>query len=74
MDMQQLSDRMDAAVTAMLDIQARDQTEATLIRTAASLLDKLGDRDLQIKVLRTQLEEMQQEITELKQRFTDDGK
>ena len=74
MDMQQLSDRMDAAVTALLDTQARDQAEATLIRTAASLLDKLSDRDLQIKVLRAQIDDMQREITTLKQRFADDGK
>ena len=74
MDMQELANRMDATVQALLDAQSRDITEATLIRTAASLLDKLNERDLQIKVLRSQVDEMHQELMQLKSRFTDDGK
>jgi hypothetical protein len=74
MDMQELANRMDATVQAMLDAQSRDLAEATLIRTAANLLDKLNDRDLQIKVLRSQISELSDELTQLKQRFTDDGK
>lgn len=74
MDMQELANRMDATVQAMLDAQSRDLAEATLIRTAANLLDKLNDRDIQIKVLRSQISELSDELTQLKQRFTDDGK
>jgi septal ring factor EnvC (AmiA/AmiB activator) len=74
MDMQELANRMDATVQAMLDAQSRDITEATLIRTAASLLDKLNDRDLQIKVLRSQIEELSNDLMQLKQRLSDDGK
>lgn len=74
MDMQELANRMDATVQALLDAQSRDITEANLIRTAASLLDKLNERDLQIKVLRSQVDEMHQELMQLKSRFTDDGK
>jgi hypothetical protein len=74
MDMQELANRMDATVQAMLDAQSRDLAEATLIRTAANLLDKLNDRDLQIKVLRSQISELSDELRQLKQRFTDDGK
>lgn len=74
MNMQQISDRMDSAVQSLLDIHARDQTEATLIRTAASLLDKLTDRDMQINELRSKLDEMQNELEELKKRFASDGK
>lgn len=74
MDMQELANRMDATVQAMLDAQSRDVTEATLIRTAASLLDKLSDRDLQIKVLRSQVEELSNDLMQLKQRLSDDGK
>jgi len=72
--MQELANRMDATVQAMLDAQSRDITEATLIRTAASLLDKLNDRDLQIKVLRSQIEELSNDLMQLKQRLSDDGK
>jgi septal ring factor EnvC (AmiA/AmiB activator) len=74
MDMQELANRMDASVQAMLAAQSRDLTEATLIRTAASLLDKLNDRDLQIRALRHQVDVMAKELSELRQRFTDDGK
>lgn len=74
MNMQELADRMDKAVEALIDSQGRDIAEATLIRTAASLLDKLNDRDIQIKVLRSQINELQDELTKLKARFTDDGK
>ena len=74
MDMQELANRMDATVQAMLDTQSRDMTEATLIRTAASLLDKLNDRDLQIRTLRLQVDVMAKELSELRQQFTDDGK
>lgn len=74
MNMQELSQRMDKAVEALLQSNERDKAEAVLIRTAASLLDKLNDRDVQISVLRQQLDEMQQEVLQLKQRFTDDGK
>jgi len=66
MNMKQLSERMDYSVTALLDIHQRDQAEATLIRTAANLLDKLNDRDLTITVLRSQLEEWEHEISQLK--------
>jgi cell division protein ZapA (FtsZ GTPase activity inhibitor) len=65
MDMQELANRMDATVQAMLDAQNRDLTEATLIKTAANLLDKLNDRDLQIRVLRAQLDEMNMKLAEL---------
>lgn len=74
MDMQELANRMDATVQAMLNSQSRDLAEATLIRTAASLLDKLEDRDSQIKSLRLQVDVMAKELSELRQRFTDDGK
>jgi len=74
MDMQELANRMDASVQAMLAAQSRDMTEATLIRTAASLLDKLNDRDLQIRTLRLQVDVMAKELSELRQQFTDDGK
>lgn len=74
MNMQELADRMDKAVEALIDSQGRDAAEATLIRTAASLLDKLNDRDIQIKALRSQINELQGELSQLKARFTDDGK
>jgi hypothetical protein len=66
MDMQELANRMDATVQALLDAQNRDITEATLIRTAANLLDKLRERDITINVLRAQLVELQSEIDQLK--------
>lgn len=66
MDMQELANRMDATVQALLDAQNRDITEATLIRTAANLLDKLKERDITINVLRAQLVELQSEIDQLK--------
>jgi cell division protein ZapA (FtsZ GTPase activity inhibitor) len=72
--MQELANRMDKAVEALLDSQGRDAAEAVLIRTAASLLDKISDRDIQIKALRSQIDELQGELTKLKARFTDYGK
>jgi hypothetical protein len=72
MNMKQLSERMDYSVTALLDIHQRDQAEATLIRTAANLLDKLNDRDLTITLLRSQLDECEHEISQLKAKL--DGK
>jgi len=65
MNMQDLSNKMDAAVQALLQTNERDQAEALLIRTAANLLDKLNDRDIQIRVLRAQLDEMSAQIAEL---------
>ena len=66
MNMQELANRMDATVQALLDAQNRDLTEATLIRTAANLLDKVRERDITINVLRAQLAELQSEIAHFK--------
>ena len=65
MNMQDLSDKMDAAVQALLQTNERDQAEALLIRTAANLLDKVNERDIQIRVLRAQLDEMNIKLAEL---------
>lgn len=73
MNMQELSERMDRAVAALLDTQARDQAEAVLIRTCASLLDKVNERDLIIKTLRLQNEELFRKLAEY-DRGLDDGK
>ena len=73
MNMQQLSDKMDKAVEALLETQSRDQAEAVLIRTCASLLQKLEDRDATIRILRVQNEELFRKLAEY-DRGLDDGK
>lgn len=65
MNMQDLSDKMDLAVQALLQTSERDQTEALLIRTAANLLDKVNERDIQIRVLRAKIDEMNMKLAEL---------
>lgn len=71
MNMQDLSDKMDAAVHALLQTNERDQAEALLIRTAANLLDKINDRDIQIRVLRSQLDEITTQLTQAEARLNE---
>jgi pentose-5-phosphate-3-epimerase len=62
MSMQWLSDRMDQAVSAIKDQQDLEAEVHLLIKTSASLIDKLEKRDKELMHLRSELMLLRQQL------------